>query len=157
MPAYVLRINGKSHQVTCDPQTPLLSLLRDTLGLTGAKYGCGEGQCGACTVLLNGEAVQSCITPASAVAGGAITTIEGLGTPENLHPVQRAFLDKAAFQCGFCTPGMILGAAALLEKTPNPTPDQVKTALEGHICRCGTYPRIVDAVRMAAQVRRDAR
>jgi aerobic-type carbon monoxide dehydrogenase small subunit (CoxS/CutS family) len=117
--------------------------------LTGAKYGCGEGQCGACTVLIGGKAAQSCLVPVSAVGSRPIITIEGLETNGKLHPVQEAFLAKTAFQCGFCTPGMILGAVALLKQRPNASPAEIRNALEGHICRCGAYPRIVQAVRLA--------
>jgi aerobic-type carbon monoxide dehydrogenase small subunit (CoxS/CutS family) len=129
-------------------------VLRDDLGLTGAKYGCGEGQCGSCTVLLNHEAVPSCTLPVSAVGNRSVTTIEGLGSRERLHPLQQAFLDTSAFQCGFCTPGMILGAAALLEEQPQPSVEQIKASLEVNICRCGSYPRIVEAVRLASEIRR---
>jgi nicotinate dehydrogenase subunit A len=150
MPRYSLRVNGRRQQVTCSAERTLLSVLRDELDLTGAKYGCGEGQCGSCTVLLDDEAVPSCVTPVSAVGKRAITSIEGLGVEGKPHPVQKAFLDAGAFQCGFCTPGMILGAVALLRKHPNASAAEIKTALEGHVCRCGTYPRIVQAVRVAA-------
>jgi aerobic-type carbon monoxide dehydrogenase small subunit (CoxS/CutS family) len=157
LPTYSLNVNGTVRTITADPRRSLLSILRDDLSLTGAKYGCGEGQCGSCTVLLNGEAVNTCVLPVSAVRDRAITTIEGLGQPDKLHAVQKAFLDKSAFQCGFCTPGMILGATALLDKKPDPSPADIKSGLERHICRCGTYPRIIEAVRLAAEVRRNAR
>ena len=127
----------------------LLDLLRDHVALTGTKYGCGEGQCGSCTVLADGKAVRACLTPASAAR--AVTTIEGLATGDRLHPVQQAFIDAQAFQCGFCTPGMVMGAAALLARTPRPTDDEIRHALDGHLCRCGTYPRIVRAVRAAGE------
>jgi aerobic-type carbon monoxide dehydrogenase small subunit (CoxS/CutS family) len=154
-----LRVNGRRHQVNAPAQQTLLSVLRNDLGLTGTKYGCGEGVCGACTVLVDGAATPSCMTPASRVAGREITTIEGLAKGPKLHPVQEAFLEKSAFQCGFCTPGMIMGAAALLREKPKPSAAEVKQALENHVCRCGTYPRIVEAVRWAASrggSRRDA-
>ncbi len=145
-----LRINGKTRKVDAAPERRLLGVLRDDLDLTGAKYGCGEGQCGACTVLVDGAAVKACVTPLRAVAGKEITTIEGLERDGKLHPLQQAFLDADALQCGYCTPGMILSAAALLKKNPNPADADVVKAMQGNICRCGTYPRIVLAVRMAA-------
>ena len=128
----------------------LLWVLRDELGFTGTKYGCGEGQCGACTVLIDGAPVRSCMTRVSAVASKDITTIEGLEQNGKLHPVQEAFIDADALQCGYCTPGMILSSVALLKKTPQPTEPEIRRALEGNVCRCGTYPRIIAAVRMAA-------
>jgi aerobic-type carbon monoxide dehydrogenase small subunit (CoxS/CutS family) len=128
----------------------LLSVLRDDLGLTGTKYGCGEGACGACTVLVDGAATPSCMITAARASGREIVTIEGLAANGRLHPVQEGFLEKSAFQCGFCTPGMIMGAVGLLRGNPKPSEAQVKQALENHICRCGTYPRIVEAVRWAA-------
>ncbi len=156
MPSYRVTVNGQEHTVTGDPSTLLLWVLRDDLGLTGAKYGCGEGQCGSCTVLVGGRAVRSCVTPLSAVGEQPVTTIEGLSAGGALHPLQQAFLDVAAFQCGYCTPGMILAAAALLEDNPEPTDADARQGLEGNICRCGTYPRIVEAVRLAARVMRGA-
>lgn len=138
-----LRINEVEYQVEADPGRKLLSVLRDDLDLTGAKYGCGEGVCGACTVLIDGQAVRSCLVTAVSVGSKSITTIEGLAKNGKLHPVQEAFLAKSAFQCGFCTPGMILGAVALIGK---PSVDMRK-GLQGHICRCGVYPRIIEAVR----------
>ena len=125
--------------------------MRDDLGLTGTKYGCGEGQCAACTVLLDGQPVRSCITRVSAAEGKRVLTIEGLAPAGALHPVQQAFLDADAMQCGWCTPGMILGTVALLQRTPNPTEAEVVAGMNGHICRCGTYPRIIRAVRAAAK------
>jgi aerobic-type carbon monoxide dehydrogenase small subunit (CoxS/CutS family) len=145
-----LRVNGRLLRVDADPGRNLLSVLRDELDLTGAKYGCGEGQCGACTVLLDGVAVRSCITPLKAAAGKHITTIEGLEKDGRLHPLQQAFLDAGALQCGYCTPGMILAGVALLRRNPDPSPEDVSRGLQPNICRCGTYPRIVTAVRMAA-------
>jgi len=129
----------------------LLSVLRDDLHLTGAKYGCGEGQCGACTVLVDGQSVRSCITRAVTLDGKKITTIEGLETNGRLHPVQQAFLDADAMQCGYCTPGMIMGAVALLAKNPAPGEAEIIAGMNGQICRCGTYPRIVRALRLAAR------
>lgn len=146
-----LVVNGTRHQVEAAPDWPLLYVLRERLDLTGTKYGCGEGQCGACTVLLDGAPVRSCLTPASTAVGRQIVTIEGLATAKGLHPVQDAFMTADAMQCGFCTAGMIMSSVGLLQKTPKPTDDQILTALQGNICRCGTYPRIVDAVRSAAK------
>jgi aerobic-type carbon monoxide dehydrogenase small subunit (CoxS/CutS family) len=148
--ALTLLVNGKEYTADVAPEETLLNVLRDRLELTGTKYGCGEGQCGACTVLLDGSAVRSCRTQVSAAAGKKITTIEGLARGETLHPVQRAFLQAEAFQCGYCTPGMILSAVALLEHTPNPTEKQIVRYMEGNVCRCGTYERIIQAVRWAA-------
>jgi aerobic-type carbon monoxide dehydrogenase small subunit (CoxS/CutS family) len=150
MPTEII-VNGVRHQVEAEPETPLLSVLRDDLDLTGTKYGCGEGQCGACTVLIDGAPARSCITRLSTVAGKRITTIEGLASGGHLHPVQEAFLRAGAMQCGYCTAGMIVASAGLLGKNPNPSEPEIKQALEGNICRCGTYPRIVAAVRMAAK------
>jgi aerobic-type carbon monoxide dehydrogenase small subunit (CoxS/CutS family) len=145
-----LLVNGIKHQVDSPPDQRLLYVLRDELGLTGTKYGCGEGQCGACTVLLDGEPVRSCLMPARAAAEKKITTIEGLEHDGHLHPVQQAFLEAEAFQCGYCTSGMILSAVALLRKSPAPRDEQIVDGMNGNICRCGTYPRIVQAVRLAA-------
>ena len=143
-------VNGVRHAVDAEPDTPLLSVLRDDLDLTGTKYGCGEGQCGACTVLIDGAPAHSCITRLSSVAGKRITTIEGLATAGRLHPVQEAFLHAGAMQCGYCTAGMIVASAGFLASNPSPSEAQIKQALEGNVCRCGTYPRIVAAVRLAA-------
>src|SRR5437868_11085554 len=145
-----LRVNGSPVQVQADEGMTLLALLRERLGLPGCKYGCGEGECGACTVLVGGEAVRSCITPAGDARGKEILTIEGLERDGQLHPLQQAFLDNGAFQCGYCTPGMIMSSLALLNGCPNPSDEQIVAALEGNICRCGTYRRIVRAVRQAA-------
>jgi aerobic-type carbon monoxide dehydrogenase small subunit (CoxS/CutS family) len=147
-----LLVNGNQFRVDIDPDRSLLSVLREELDLTGAKYGCGEGQCGACTVLIDGLATRSCITPVNKVVGRQITTIEGLATNGTLHPVQQGFVDADAMQCGYCTPGMILSSVALLKKQPSPSEAQIKQGLEGNICRCGTYPRIVQAVRMASRM-----
>src|SRR5882724_8940935 len=146
-----LHVNGMSRRLDVDADRSLLSVLRDDLDLTGAKYGCGEGQCGACTVLLDGAAVRSCQTPARAAQGKAITTIEGLASEGRMHPMQQAFIDADAMQCGYCTPGMILAATSFLRKNPKPTAGDIARGLQGNVCRCGTYPRIVAAVRMAAQ------
>ncbi len=145
-----LHVNGNEHQVDVPPDTKLLYVLRDTLGLTGTKYGCGEGVCGACTVLLDGKPVRSCQASLSAAAGKKITTIEGLERDGQLHPVQQAFLKAEAFQCAYCTSGMIMSAVGLLARNPSPTDDQILTAMEGNVCRCGTHPRILEAVRQAA-------
>ena len=150
MPLRTLIVNGSKRSVECPPEETLLSVLRNRLSLTGTKYGCGEGQCGACTVLLDGRATRSCRTPVSEAAGSKITTIEGLATGGSLHPAQQAFLDQEAFQCGYCTPGMIVATAALLASRANPTDDEIVESLAGNICRCGTYPRILAAVRQAA-------
>lgn len=151
-----IRVNGKSRRVDADPETPLLWVLRDQLRLTGTKYGCGEGQCGSCTVLLDGQAVRSCMIPISEVKNEEVTTIEGLAADGELHPLQQAFLDEAAFQCGYCTPGMIMAGVALLNEHRQPSAEEVKRLLEGNICRCGTQPRIVEAVRLAARVAKNA-
>ncbi len=153
---YTLRVNGATHEVDADPTDTLLSVLRDDLGLTGSKYGCGEGQCGACTVLLDGRAVRSCVTRVSAVASRPVTTIEGLAEGSRLHPVQQAFLETEALQCGYCTPGMIMAAVGLLRTTPSPTDEEITRAMNGNICRCGTYSRIVKAIRLAADRMRPA-
>ena len=152
-----LDVNGITQRVNASSERSLLSVLRDDLDLTGTKYGCGEGQCGACTVLLDGEPVRSCITPVSKAAGKRITTIEGLEREGRLHPLQEAFLEVGAFQCGYCTPGMIMSGTSLLRKNPNPTAAEIVHAMQGNICRCGTYPRIVAAVRMAAVHAKSAR
>ena len=145
-----LLVNGGRRRIDADADRTLLSVLRDDLDLTGAKFGCGEGQCAACTVLIDGVAAKSCLTKVGAVAGKKIVTIEGLAPEGALHPVQQAFLDADALQCGYCTPGMILGAVALLRRTPNPTDAEIVTGMNGHICRCGTYPRVISAIRSAA-------
>lgn len=149
-----LRVNGKRHAITADPDTSLLEVLRDHLDLTGTKYGCGEGQCGACTVLIDGQPRRSCLTPVGAAEKKEITTIEGLAMNGQLHPIQQAFLDAEALQCGYCTPGMIMTAVALLRAHPNPTEDEIARFMDGNVCRCGTYPRIVAAVRRAAEMLR---
>ncbi len=148
---FTFTVNGDSRTVVTDPDKPLLSVLREDLQLTGTKYGCGEGQCRACTVLLNGEPVASCITPVSDVAKQQVLTIEGLAHGEALHPVQEAFLAENAFQCGYCTAGMIMGTVALLAHHPNPSESEIRSGLQKHICRCGTYPRIIRAVKRAGK------
>ena len=150
---YVLLVNGAEHRLDLPPDRSLLSVLRDQLDLTGTKYGCGEGQCGACTVLLDGKQVRSCRTPLSVASGKKITTIEGLEQNGKLHPVQEAFLSVESFQCGYCTPGMILSAVALLESNPKPTDQDILRRMEGNVCRCGTYPRIVAAIQQAAKTK----
>ncbi len=148
-----LVINGRPYTVEADPQTSLLTLLREHLDLTGTKYGCGEGQCGACTVLVDGKAQRSCVTRATAVAQKPITTIEGLAKGEQFHPVQEAFLAEGALQCGYCTLGMILSAVALLDRNPHPSQAEVVDFMDGNICRCGTYSRILNAIQRAAKTR----
>lgn len=143
-------INGKRWRIDGDPERTLLSVLRDELDLTGTKYGCGEGQCGACTVLIDNRPTRSCLTKLGSVAGKQITTIEGLA-PRQLHPVQEAFLEADALQCGWCTPGMIMGAVGLLKSNPNPSDAEIVSGMNGHICRCGTYPRVVAAIRQAVK------
>jgi aerobic-type carbon monoxide dehydrogenase small subunit (CoxS/CutS family) len=147
-------VNGKTYSVTSEPDVPLLFVLRDEIGLTGTKYGCGEGQCGACTVIINGVARRSCLTPVAEAVGKSITTIEGLERNGSLHPVQAAFIEADAFQCAYCTSGMIMSTVALLEKNPSPSDAEIVTGLQGNICRCGAHPRIVDAVRIAAKTKR---
>ncbi len=143
-------VNGRPVAVQADPQRRLLDVLREELGLTGTKYGCGEGQCGACTVLLDGRRARSCSVPVATVEGKEILTIEGLAKGDALHPVQEAFLAEGAFQCGYCTPGMILSTVALLRETPHPTDGQILDWLDGNLCRCCGYPRILKAVQRAA-------
>jgi aerobic-type carbon monoxide dehydrogenase small subunit (CoxS/CutS family) len=150
MATITLVVNDRRHTVEVGSDEALLYVLRDRLGLTGAKYGCGEGQCGACTVLIGDRAVRSCVTPAATITQ-PVTTIEGLEKDGTLHPVQQAFLDREALQCGYCTPGMIISAVALLKATPHPTRDRIVTAMNGNVCRCGTYPRIVEAIEAASQ------
>lgn len=151
MPSFNLRINGGTHQIDGTAGDNLLTVLRYELGLTGSKYGCGEGQCGACTVLVDGVPTRSCVARLGALAGKNIITIEGLASGETLHPVQQAFLEVEAFQCGYCTPGMVMAAAGLLAVNPSPSEQEIATAMDRNICRCGTFPRIVKAVQLAAQ------
>ena len=149
-----LSINGQPHDVAVDPDVPLLYVLRNDLGLHGTKVGCGLAQCGTCTVLVTGRAVRSCVTPVGAVAGQEVVTIEGLGSPERPHPLQAAFIEEQAAQCGYCTAGIIMAARAFLAQTPRPTEAEVKQALTDNLCRCGTHLRVVKAVMRAAAVMR---
>ena len=149
MSLFKLSINGKDYSVEADAQMPLLWAIRELVGLTGTKYGCGIGQCGACTVHLNEAPVRSCLFPVSAVADQRVTTIEGL-SPDNSHPVQKAWISEQVPQCGYCQSGQIMSAVALLKTTPNPTDGEIDAAMQGNICRCGTYPRIRKAIRMAS-------
>jgi nicotinate dehydrogenase subunit A len=150
MPTYTLRVNGRIHEVEGMPEDSLLSVLRYELGLTGSKFGCGEGQCGACTVLIDNQAVRSCVARLGGLSGKTITTIEAIADGDRLHPVQEAFLIEEAFQCGYCTPGMVMATIALLRTTPNPSDQDIARVMDRNVCRCGTYPRIVRAVRLAA-------
>jgi aerobic-type carbon monoxide dehydrogenase small subunit (CoxS/CutS family) len=142
-------VNGQRHEIEGDASDSLLSVLRYELGLTGSKYGCGEGHCGACTVLIDNQATRSCVARLGAAANTNITTIEGIGAG-GLHPVQEAFLETEAFQCGYCTPGMVMAAIGLLRTVPNPTDQDIARLMDRNVCRCGTYPRIVEAIRLAA-------
>jgi aerobic-type carbon monoxide dehydrogenase small subunit (CoxS/CutS family) len=151
MPEFELRVNGRTHRVTGEAGDSLLSVLRDDLNLTGSKFGCGEGHCGACTVLIDGSALRSCVVKLGAVEGKPITTIEGLAQGGRLHPVQDAFVRADAFQCGYCTPGMVMATVALLDQHPNPSDADIARVLDRNVCRCGTYPRIVKAIKAAAQ------
>lgn len=152
-----LQVNGKSYAIDADAASSLLGVLREQLDLTGSKYGCGEGQCGACTVLIDGNPRRSCITPVGAVAQKEILTIEGLEKDGRLHPAQQAFLDEGAMQCAYCTSGMIMTTVALLKANPSPSEGQIVEFMDGNVCRCGTYPRIVAAVRKAAKTMKEAR
>jgi nicotinate dehydrogenase subunit A len=143
-------VNGKSVNLDIDPDTPLLEALRNDLELNGPKFGCGMAQCGACSVLVDGKSTRACITPVSAVSSLNITTLEGLGSQENPHPLQLAFIEEQAMQCGYCSNGMIISAAALLSKNPNPGNDEIRQALAGNLCRCGAHPRILRAIKRAA-------
>ena len=151
-----LKVNGATCPVDLDPEQSLLSTLRDDLHLTGSKYGCGEGKCGACTVLIDGLPAHSCTTKVGTVASRAITTIEGLEDQGKLHPLQQAFLELGAFQCAYCTPGMIMAGVGLLASHPDPSEPEIVEAMQGNICRCGTYPRIVAAIRRAASLTKGA-
>jgi len=146
----VLHVNGASREIAADPETPLLYVLRNDLKLKGARFGCGLGQCGACTVIIDGKAVQSCDVPLSAVAGLSITTIEGIGAPDRLHPLQQAFIREQAAQCGYCASGIIMSAKALLDANPSPTDAQIRAALARNLCRCGTHIRMLRAIRSVA-------
>lgn len=161
MPSYKIRVNESDHSVTASPETPLLYILMDQLELKGPRFGCGLGQCGSCSVLINGTEARSCMTPISSVGNKSITTLEGLpalyasqkklGKAPDFHPVQQAIVDEQAAQCGYCYNGMIVKASELLAKTPQPTDAQIRTAMNGHLCRCGTYPRMLKAIHRAAQ------
>jgi nicotinate dehydrogenase subunit A len=151
-----LNVNGREHDIGADPETPLLYVLRDDLALNGAKFGCGLGQCGACTVLVDGAAVFSCLTPLLLLEGKQVTTVEGLGSAENPGPLQRAFIEEQAAQCGYCIPGMMMRAHALLQKNPNASDADIRRALEPNLCRCGTHMRILRAVRRAVDLMRTA-
>ena len=146
-----LKVNGKQHSVQAEPDTMLLYVLRDQLGLHGPKFGCGLSQCGACTIHLDGAAVRSCVLPVTAVEGRAITTLEGLGSVDKPNPLQQAFIDEQAVQCGYCINGMIMTAQAFLDSHPNPSRDEIKQALNGNLCRCGTHMRIVRAIERSAK------
>jgi len=145
-----ITVNGAAHEAQAEPDTPLLYVLRNELGLNGPRFGCGLAQCGACTVLLDGRPIRSCVTPLSAATSAPITTLEGLGSAEQPHPLQSAFLDEQAGQCGYCIPGIIMSAAALLADQPTPTDAQIREALNGNLCRCGSHTRILRAVRRAS-------
>ena len=153
--AFTLRVNGGDCEVRAEPDTPLLYILRNDLKLKATRFGCGEGQCGACRVLLDGNAVTSCDTPLWSVAGHEITTIEGIGQGDRLHPVQKAFIDEQAVQCGYCIDGIIISAVALLRRNSNPSDEEIAAALERNLCRCGTHVRILRAIRAAAQAMRE--
>ncbi|MBB3456177.1 aerobic-type carbon monoxide dehydrogenase small subunit (CoxS/CutS family) [Rhizobium sp. BK313] len=146
-----LTVNGKDHDVEADPDTPLLYVLRNDLALNGAKFGCGLGQCGACTVMVDEQAVLSCVTPITLLQGKAITTVEGLGTIDNPGPMQAAFIEEQAAQCGYCIAGMMMAAEALLKRNPDPSDDDIRAALRTNLCRCGTHMRIMAAIRRAAR------
>ncbi|HEX3936518.1 MAG TPA: (2Fe-2S)-binding protein [Xanthobacteraceae bacterium] len=151
MPSFDFTVNGKPLRVTADEETPLLDVLRNRLNLKGTRFGCGLEQCGTCTVLIDGQPEKSCTKPVWSVAGKSILTIEGLGTPDKPHPLQQAFLDEQAGQCGYCLTGILMAASALLERNPSPTRAEIAAALDGNICRCGTHNRIIRAVQRAAQ------
>lgn len=153
MPGIMLTVNGAPVEVDAPADARLLEVLRHDLALTGTKFGCGEGQCGACTVLVDGRATKSCVTRLGSVAGRTVITIEGLSQGDALHPVQDAFLEVEAFQCGYCTPGMIMATVGLLRAHPNPSPEEIARELDRNLCRCGEYPRLVEAIRLAAQKR----
>jgi len=151
MASFRLLVNGKTQSVSVEPGTPLLYVLRNDLELNGPKFGCGLAQCGACTVLMDGKPVRSCVTPVSTAVKAHITTIEGLGTLERLHPLQRAFVEEQACQCGYCGNGMVMSAKALLDRNPRPSDGDIKQALDGHLCRCASHNRIVRAIQRAAR------
>ena len=149
MAAITLKINGKEHQIDVDPQMPLLWAIRDFVGLTGTKFGCGMAQCGACTIHMDGVAMRSCVTPVTAAQGREITTIEGLANGQ-LHPLQQAWIDEQVPQCGYCQSGQIMSAAALLKRNPSPSDNEIDAAMQGNICRCGTYDRVRNAIKKAS-------
>jgi aerobic-type carbon monoxide dehydrogenase small subunit (CoxS/CutS family) len=157
MATITLHVNGTGRKIDAEPDRSLLSILRDDLELTGSKYGCGEGQCGACTVLINGQPTRSCITPVASVGGKQIRTIESLAQNGRLHPLQEAFLETDALQCGYCTSGMLISGVGLLQQNPDPSEAEIVRFMEGNLCRCGTYPRIIAAIRKAAASMREAR
>ena len=157
MSSIEIEVNGIKHQVTAEPDTSLLEVLRNDLGMTGTKFGCGESECGACTVLINGSLAHSCVTQVSEVAGLSITTIEGLEKNGKLHPVQQAFLDENAMQCAYCVSGMIMASVSLLNRNPNPTDEQIVQGMSGNVCRCGSYPRMISAIRRASKTMRGAK
>ena len=157
MARYTLRVNGRTHDVEGEPDDSLLSVLRYELGLTGSKFGCGEGFCGACTVLVDNQLTRSCTARLAAVAGKAVTTIESIADGDRLHPVQQAFLETEAFQCGYCTPGMVMATIALLGANPDPSDAQIVKFMDRNVCRCGAYPRIVTAIKLAAERVRGSR
>jgi nicotinate dehydrogenase subunit A len=150
MAKVTLRVNGKTRVVDAEPDVPLLYVLRNDLELNGPKFGCGLAQCGACTVIMDGSAIRSCVTPAVAAQNKSVTTLEGLGSTKNMHKIQQAFVDEQAVQCGYCINGMIMTTKALLDKTPRPSDSQIKEALAGNLCRCGTHIRILRAVKRAS-------
>lgn len=152
-----LQVNGREHNLDLDPERTLLSVLREELDLIGTKYGCGEGQCGACTVLINGSATRSCMTAIRSASGKQVTTIEGIAGNHGLHPLQKTLIEQDAMQCGYCTPGMVMSGISLLAKNPNPSDADIRRGMEGNVCRCGTYPRIVAAVRMASKAMKGGR
>lgn len=154
MEPIALKVNGQKHNVSVDPETPLLFVLNDDLGLRGPRFGCGMAQCGACTVILRGQVVRSCVMPVQAVGGDEITTLEGLGTPEKPHPIQQAFIDEGAAQCGFCLSGVILTAKATLDVNPNATDQEIREALGGVLCRCFAHTRMLRAIRKYADARK---
>jgi len=151
MPSYTLQVNGAARSVNVEPDTPLLYILRNDMELNGPRFGCGLSQCGACTVLVDGRPTRSCVTAVSTLGAKKITTLEGLGSKDRMHPLQKAFIEEQAAQCGYCTNGMIMAAKALLDKSPKPTETQIKKALAANLCRCGTHNRVVRAVQKAAK------
>ena len=157
MARITLKVNSRNRTVDVDPETPLLYVLRNDLELNGPKFGCGLSQCGACTVIMGGNAIRSCVTPLKSVGAKPVTTLEGLGSVKKMHPIQKAFLDEQAAQCGYCYNGMIVKGVELLTTTPQPTEAEIRTAMNGHLCRCGTYPRVLAAIQRAAAMITEAR